>query len=206
MNKKAGIYYNKQFNTLLVKFSEKLVSETIFKKSENAAILKTAEEIVGINFFDLDASKIPSGWVSHDPETIKTVNQKLTSLKLPLLSPEPQMTVAKIVSAEPIEGTHLKKCQINNGNHLLQVVCGAENAAAGQIVVLASIGSWMPSGQQIIAGKLKGIESNGMLCSARELGIIDPGMNSVGIIVLDKNWEPRLGQDFMKVRLENEKK
>ena len=74
------------------------------------------------------------------------------------------------------------------GRELLQIVCGAPNVEAGQKVVVAKIGAVMPSGLLIKAGNLRGVDSFGMLCSARELAI--PGAPEVkGILVLDTDAE-----------------
>ena len=65
----------------------------------------------------------------------------------------------------------------------LQIVCGAPNVEAGQKVVVALSGAMMPSGLLIKKSKLRGVESNGMLCSKRELGL--PQEEARGILVLD---------------------
>ena len=77
----------------------------------------------------------------------------------------------------------LSVCNVNVGEETLQIVCGAPNVEAGQKVVVAKIGAVMPSGLLIKAGNLRGEDSFGMLCSARELQI--PGAPDVkGILVL----------------------
>ncbi len=68
------------------------------------------------------------------------------------------------------EADKLRVCKVNNGKEILQVVCGASNARAGIKVVLAPIGTIIPANKmQIKASKIRGIESNGMLCAADEL-------------------------------------
>jgi phenylalanyl-tRNA synthetase beta chain len=63
----------------------------------------------------------------------------------------------------------LKLCRVDGGSGELRVVCGAPNVTAGMIVPLATVGTTMPSGLVIKAAKIRGEESQGMLCSAREL-------------------------------------
>ena len=63
----------------------------------------------------------------------------------------------------------------------LQIACGAFNMAAGDLVPLATLGTTMPNGMEIGRRKLRGEWSNGMLCSARELGL---GGDHAGILVL----------------------
>ncbi|HEY4530347.1 MAG TPA: phenylalanine--tRNA ligase subunit beta [Luteimonas sp.] len=82
------------------------------------------------------------------------------------------VVVARIVSAEKHpEADRLQVCQVDAGGAgMLQIVCGAPNARAGLVAPLATIGTTV--GELVIkAAKLRGVESNGMLCSAKELGI-----------------------------------
>lgn len=63
----------------------------------------------------------------------------------------------------------LKLCRVHNGAGELRIVCGAPNVAAGMFVPLATVGTTMPNGLEIKQAKIRGEESQGMLCSAREL-------------------------------------
>ncbi|MBI5067445.1 MAG: phenylalanine--tRNA ligase subunit beta [Deltaproteobacteria bacterium] len=69
----------------------------------------------------------------------------------------------------------------------LQVVCGARNYAVGDVVPLATVGSVLPGGQKIEKAKLRGVESSGMLCSARELGT---DADASGLLILPGNVAP----------------
>ena len=83
-----------------------------------------------------------------------------------------QVVVARILSAEKHpDADKLKLCSVDTGEHgILQIVCGAPNAAAGLVVPCALVGAKLP-GIEIKKAKVRGIESAGMLCSARELGL-----------------------------------
>ena len=83
------------------------------------------------------------------------------------------VVVAEIVAAEKHpEADRLQVCKVDAGQgELLQIVCGAPNARVGIKVPLAMVGATLPGGMSIKAAKLRGVESFGMLCSARELGI-----------------------------------
>ncbi|HEU0306772.1 MAG TPA: phenylalanine--tRNA ligase subunit beta, partial [Lysobacter sp.] len=84
------------------------------------------------------------------------------------------VVVAQIVSAEKHpEADRLQVCQVDTGNGMVQIVCGAPNARAGLRAPLATVGANLPGGIAIKAAKLRGVESFGMLCSAKELGV-DP--------------------------------
>jgi len=65
----------------------------------------------------------------------------------------------------------LNVCQVDIGSSIRQIVCGASNVRVGLNVVVATIGAVMPSGLVIKPVKLRGVESEGMLCSATEIGI-----------------------------------
>jgi phenylalanyl-tRNA synthetase beta chain len=68
----------------------------------------------------------------------------------------------------------LRVCKVNVGEaEALTIVCGAPNVRAGLRAPLARIGAVLPEGQKIGKGKLRGVESAGMLCSAKELGLSD---------------------------------
>lgn len=83
-------------------------------------------------------------------------------------------------------------CQVNTGDETVQIVCGAKNVAAGQMVPVATLGSTLPvpmkdgSFLTIREAKLRGEPSNGMICSEAELGLSD---DHSGIMVLDGNYK-----------------
>ncbi|QHE86397.1 phenylalanine--tRNA ligase subunit beta [Hydrogenophaga sp. BPS33] len=98
----------------------------------------------------------------------------------PVAPPFSKVVVAEIVSAEQHPNAdRLRVCQVNAGpGDLLQIVCGAPNARVGLKVPCALVGAALPPGEdgksfQIKLGKLRGVESQGMLCSARELKLSD---------------------------------
>jgi phenylalanyl-tRNA synthetase beta chain len=83
------------------------------------------------------------------------------------------VVVAEIIGAEKHpEADRLQVCKVDAGQgEPLQIVCGAPNARVGIKVPLATVGASLPGGINIKAAKLRGVESFGMLCSAKELGI-----------------------------------
>jgi len=83
------------------------------------------------------------------------------------------VVVAEIVAAEKHpEADRLQVCKVEAGQgEPLQIVCGAPNARVGIKVPLAMVGAKLPGDISIKAAKLRGVESSGMLCSAKELGI-----------------------------------
>lgn len=79
---------------------------------------------------------------------------------------------------------HLTVCQVDNGSEVLQVVCGATNHKEGDIVAMAQIGAKLDKDFTIKKGKIRGEESNGMLCSETELKV---GNDDSGIIIFPKD-------------------
>lgn len=87
----------------------------------------------------------------------------------------------------------LQVCSVNTGSDTVTVVCGAPNVAVGMRVALAVVGAKLP-GLEIRQAKVRGVESGGMLCSAKELGIAD---DASGLIALPA--DATLGADVRKV-------
>ena len=85
----------------------------------------------------------------------------------------------------------LNVCIVDAGQEEdLQIVCGAKNVAAGQKVPVALVGAKLPGGLEIKKAKLRGVASQGMICSAKELGMNDkllPKEQQEGILVLQEN-------------------
>lgn len=127
------------------------------------------------------------------------VCEALTSIGLEVDSLEQTEAVpgglAGVIVAEVVECTehpdsdHLHITKLNTGApELLQVVCGAPNVAAGQKVLLATIGTVLGGGEfKIKKSKIRGVESFGMICAEDELGI---GSSHDGIMVLDADAVP----------------
>ena len=84
-------------------------------------------------------------------------------------------TIAHVVEAVPHPNADkLRLCTVDTGTERVQVVCGAPNARTGMIGVFAATGSTIPgTGMKLKSTKIRGVASNGMLCSEREMGISD---------------------------------
>lgn len=109
------------------------------------------------------------------------------------------VVVGKILSVTPHENSdHLVVCQVEVGkDEPVQIVTGASNVNAGDIVPVALDGSTLPNGVKIKKGKLRGVVSNGMLCSLGELGLDKrdfPYAIEDGIFIMQEDCE--IGQDI----------
>ena len=121
--------------------------------------------------------------------SLETISTTLTNIGIEVESIEDRATalqafvVAEILEAERHpQADKLQVCKVKSINGTLQIVCGAPNARAGIKVALANIGTIIPTnGMQIKKAAVRGVESQGMLCSAAELGL---GADGGGIIEL----------------------
>jgi phenylalanyl-tRNA synthetase beta chain len=93
------------------------------------------------------------------------------------------VVVARVVEVGPIAGAdHIQRVVLDAGTgDSVEVVCGARNFGAGDLVALARVGAVLPGDIEITRRRMKGVESNGMICSARELHL---GHDAEGIMVL----------------------
>ena len=112
------------------------------------------------------------------------------------------VVAARIVKVEPHEDSdHLQVCQMDVGkDELVQIVTGAGNIKEGDLVPAALDNSDLPNGMHIKAGKLRGVPSNGMLCSGEELCLTEAdyeGASVHGILILRDEWAP--GTDMREV-------
>jgi phenylalanyl-tRNA synthetase beta chain len=140
--------------------------------------------------------RIPLSWLrefvdfpSSGKDTAKELGRRLTMCGFELEAIESAAPAfSGVVVAEIVEaGKHpqaekLQVCKVRaSDGELLQIVCGAPNARAGLKTALATVGAKLPGDKNITAAKLRGVESAGMLCSSKELGLTD---GSDGIIEL----------------------
>ena len=140
--------------------------------------------------------KISYNWLKDYLEcdlTPEAIAEALTSIGLEVDSLEQVEEIpgglAGVIVAEVVEcvehpdSDHLHITKLNTGEpELLQVVCGAPNVAAGQKVLLATVGTVLGEDFKIKKSKIRGVESFGMICAEDELGI---GQSHDGIMVLD---------------------
>ncbi|MFD2114409.1 phenylalanine--tRNA ligase subunit beta [Paenibacillus yanchengensis] len=136
-----------------------------------------------VNLNQMSAAKLAelmtSGGIEID--IIEQLNKGITGVVIGYVE-----SIAKHPDADK-----LNVCQVDVGQaEKLQIVCGAANVAAGQKVPVAVVGAKLPGDFKIKRAKLRGVESQGMICSAKELGINDkllPKEQQEGILVLPEH-------------------
>lgn len=138
--------------------------------------------------------KVSISWLKEYIEIdipVAELAEKLTMSGFEVESVESQSRFDGIVLGRVLEvakhpnADRLSVCKVNIGDQILDIVCGAPNVAADQLVPVATVGTRMPEGFEIKAAKIRGSSSNGMICSKSELGFEEG--KSEGIWVLDAN-------------------
>ncbi len=137
--------------------------------------------------------RVPLGWLSEWidlPDSQRLLEERLTLAGVEIEAVEqigPYLTGVFIGHVDTSErhpnADRLSLCHVDLGEgEKVQIVCGAPNVAAGQKVAVARSGVTLPDGTRLKKSKIRGVVSEGMICSARELGL---GTDHKGILVLD---------------------
>ena len=112
------------------------------------------------------------------------------------------VVVGRVLTCRDHENSdHLHVCTVDVGQgEPLQIVCGAPNVREGILVPVALIGAKLPGGHEIKKGKLRGVESCGMLCSGPEIGVpveLYPSVGDAGLLIFHEDYP--LGTDVRKI-------
>ncbi|KGR84169.1 DUF4479 domain-containing protein [Lysinibacillus boronitolerans] len=191
-----NVFYNKDHvgDVLLVQLATEAIVKTEVERAGDIAILKEAQtgEIKAFNLFNASSyiQTDAKGLVEVTPELVAqlavAIEKNGANINLDVdFSPKFVVGYVETKDKHP-NADKLSICSVNVGDEILQIVCGAPNVEAGQKVVVAKIGAVMPSGMLIKEGNLRGVESYGMLCSARELAIPN-APSEKGILVLPED-------------------
>jgi len=151
--------------------------------------------------------KFTLSWLKDHLETDATVealSDKLSAMGLEVESVvDPAKAlgpfrIAKVLDAKQHPNAdRLRVCQVETGEGVMEVVCGAPNARAGMVTVFAPLGSYIPgTGITLDKKPVRGVVSNGMLVSERELQLSDA---HEGIIDLDASFAEKVGKPYAEV-------
>ena len=153
----------------------------------------------------IDISKISTDEIC---KTLNAIGFEVDSLEK--LSIAPKVVVGKVLEkVKHPDADKLNVCQVDIGSEIVQIVCGAKNVDAGQFVPVATVGCDLGNDFIIKAAKLRGLESNGMICSSTELGLakLNDGIleldDSIGKLILGKELREysKLNDDIIEVGL-----
>lgn len=126
------------------------------------------------DFLDTEAG------VNEIAERLTAVGLEVEEVIDPLAAVKDLIVVSVDECVAHPDSDHLHVLKVNTGKELLQIVCGAPNARAGMKGILARPGDYVPAfGDKLKAGKIRGVESCGMMCAEDELGV---GPDHTGII------------------------
>lgn len=188
--------YNKEHvgDVLLVELSTEPAVKTIVERRGDVAVLteEATSEVKGFNLFNASEKMNLDGVVGNvdiTKEFVQSLEKALNEADVQIdlhVDFSPKFVVGHVVEIEKhpnADKLHITKVDVGESEPL-QIVCGAPNVAQNQKVVVAKVGAVMPSGMVIKESALRGVDSFGMLCSARELAI--PNAPQVkGILVLE---------------------
>ncbi|WP_321468949.1 phenylalanine--tRNA ligase subunit beta [Halarcobacter sp.] len=153
----------------------------------------------------VDISKISTDDIC---KTLNSIGLEVDSLEL-------QRVPAKVVVGKVLEkekhpdADKLNICQVDIGGETVQIVCGAKNVDAGQFVPVAVVGCKLGDDFKIKKAKLRGVESNGMICSSTEIGLakLNDGIleldSSIGELVIGRELKdyPLFNDDVIEIEL-----
>ncbi|MEH7351203.1 YtpR family tRNA-binding protein [Gottfriedia acidiceleris] len=193
-----NIFYNKEGigDTLLITLKQIPTEDRQVERKGNIARVYSSvtNETVAINVFEastyVDVQE--NGIVTITEHIVNTVNELLAKEGFEdtlVLDLSPKFVIGYVIEKEKHPNADkLNICKVDVGTDTLQIVCGAPNVEQGQKVVVAKVGAVMPSGLVIKDANLRGVDSFGMICSARELDLPDAPQEK-GILVLEADAE-----------------
>jgi phenylalanyl-tRNA synthetase beta chain len=146
----------------------------------------------------IDISNISTEDICKKLNSIGLEVDSLTTIKIPK-----GIVIGKVLECEKHpDADKLNICQVDIGTQVSQIVCGAKNVAKGQYVPVATIGTVLGENFKIKKAKLRGVESNGMICSSTEIGLAK--VND-GILELDSSiGELEIGKELSLYPLFND--
>lgn len=199
-----NIFYNKEGvgDIFLISLQPVNQANFTYEKKDDVVKIVNSEtgETAGFNLFNASnyvSFTVTKGLVDLTEELVAKLNEIInshgfTDQLTADLSPKFVVGYVKEKEKHP-QADKLSVCKVDVGTEILQIVCGALNVDAGQKVVVAKIGAVMPSGLVIQPAELRGISSQGMICSARELALPN-APEKKGILVLEDTYT--VGTEF----------
>ncbi|WP_408011726.1 YtpR family tRNA-binding protein [Pseudalkalibacillus sp. A8] len=200
-----NVHYNQNGvgDVLLVSVDAGTVSERDYNKNGEVIRLfdKNNGRTLGYNIFNASHHFALSGdgKIEVTETLVNEINQFLRKNGVEETieyDARPDFIVGHVDSKEKHpDADKLSICKVNIGDEVLQIVCGAPNVNKDQKVVVARVGAVMPSGMLIKDAELRGVQSSGMICSAKELDLPDAPQEK-GILVLSGDYQ--VGEDFFR--------
>ena len=146
-------------------------------------------------------------WVSEyidiSDEDLKELARKITesgiNVEKVITNHIDNLTIGEVLECEEHpDSDHLHVCQVNIGDKTTQIVCGAPNVRKGLKVIVALPGAILPGNFEIKASKIRGVESNGMICALYELGLEEKTEEAYNRGIEELNSDAQTGTDPLK--------
>lgn len=139
-------------------------------------------------------------YVNLDGEDLKELAVKVTkagvNVEKVVTNHIDHLTIGEIVECvNHPDSDHLHVCKVNIGSEIIQIVCGASNARVGIKVIVALPGAVLPGDFEIKAGKIRGVESNGMMCALFELGLEEKTEENYNRGIEELDSKAKVGND-----------
>lgn len=210
------IFYNLEttLDTLIVVFNQ--LETTHIQKSDKCVQLWHHDQIIGYNFIEastyIDLPHTPMKvqldvlepdcyanvcMLEQTDSLLSILNNKIASAGFEtVLTKQPSgLVIGEIIDCvKHPDSDKLNLCKVDIKDTILEIVCGAKNARQGIKVVVAKDNTILYNGIQITNGKVMGVMSQGMLCSAKELGISNHSQTSGILEMLSDSYEK--GEEF----------
>lgn len=177
----VSTYYNKENGVYIASTTSKGKAVTV---DEKLTKFVKGDDVVAVNYFI--ENEVPAGLFDS-----KNLPEEVKSLFAEEIENPFEVGLIESIESHP-KSTKLNVCQVRLNSGVTQIVCGASNVSEGIKVVVAKVGAVMPSGMNIVPSKLIDVESNGMICSLKELG---REQEAPGIVILNDDYT--VGQDYL---------
>ncbi len=189
MSKIARFFINQKAfpNVGFLIFSEE-ETLNIEKRGNVTALYGENQKCLGYNIESEYFKDLKDGYHPVDEDLEDLLNRCLSEQGFEAFQCDktPRIVIGYVQSCEVHpDSDHLHVCQVDVGNEVKQIVCGASNVCEGIKVVAALSNAIMPNGKLIVPSALRGVPSEGMLCSEWELGLIQEKKR--GILILDED-------------------
>lgn len=199
-----NVFYNKQYvgDVFLIQLTTEQIENVTTETFDDVIVIhdEKSKDIVGFNIFNASKYAVVEGegQIELTEELVEKLQAALDQNNISYtfhVDLTPKFVVGFVQSKDQHPNADkLSVCQVDVESETLQIVCGAKNIDAGQKVVVAKVGAVMPSGMIIRDGKLRGVESSGMICSESELNLPN-AKQDIGILVLED--DAVVGEQFV---------
>ncbi|MDR1794301.1 MAG: hypothetical protein LBR25_02800 [Erysipelotrichaceae bacterium] len=198
---------DKPFGPYLYLLAGKPESTDSCKQYGAITVLYHQDEIIGYNIAGDILKGEPQGYLPWDKERKQVLMTLFAQNGVPFSKMDEQeyLVVGQIKSLQEHPASeHLSVVQVDTGSAVVQIVCGSNNLRSDMKVIVALPGAVLPEGRLIEAGKVLQVDSYGMICSARELGLdwYTPQSGALRLLAEEKTGTTMSRLDWRKYHVE----